>query len=128
MTPLCVFLASSLNVELVYVILSGICEFAFVFSAKAKFGDVKIDADRVIKHSEAETQLLMNELRMENVKDWSDTRMTEFIEKNYNFRKSSAKLIESNFSRNNSSKRNSSRPNTADFSMRSSRPDNTFDS
>ena len=80
--PLYVFLASSLNVELVYIILTGICDFTSVFSQNTSFVTAQINENTSIVTTPEYTALHIREIRMANRKDWSDRRIDEFLEKN----------------------------------------------
>lgn len=79
LTPMYLFLASSLNVELVYSILKGITQFGYITLAnpeqsKGKLAKMRIETGR------DSTSLTLFEIKIKNTKDWSSASYQQFMQ------------------------------------------------
>ena len=76
MTPLYLFLASTLNVELVYIILTGITKFAKL--KKDHEGSTFIDEDYFrIEENDKGSTLILDQIEIENADRWTVTNKVE---------------------------------------------------
>jgi hypothetical protein len=80
--PLALFLASSLNVELVYIILKGITQFGYVTSSDA--GHCEITDKRISKMSlenvAGNCTLTLNEIKLKDYKKWQPENECDLID------------------------------------------------
>ena len=84
--PIMLFLASSLNVELVYIILTGLTQFAKMNSNNINvtdFDDLQNESKVEIEERESGTSILLRTIEIENVDKWSSQmRIDDYIEDN----------------------------------------------
>ena len=82
MAPLMMFLASSFNIELVYVILKGITQFSYLTCGDSKNSFMKKKADKLDLRTEANGSktLIMNEIKIKNIDKWSDVKARDVKE------------------------------------------------
>ena len=84
--PMMLFLASSLNVELVYIILTGLTQFAKMNSNNINvtdFDDLQNESKVEIEERESGTSILLRTIEIENVDKWSSQmRIDDYIEDN----------------------------------------------
>jgi len=75
MAPLFLFLASSFNVELVYIILKGITQFSYVIC-----GTEKVKGMQLVKRCDNLT-LMLNKIKIKNFSLWSEMKTDDQMEK-----------------------------------------------
>ena len=84
--PIMLFLASSLNVELVYIILTGLTQFAKMNSNNINvtdFSDLQNESKVEIEERESGISILLRTIEIENVDKWSSQmRIDDYIEDN----------------------------------------------
>jgi hypothetical protein len=82
MAPLFMFLASSFNVELVYIILKGITQFSYLTCLQQ---DAGLSSDKRSKLSltedkdRDEARITLSKIKIKNVDSWSSQRHQDFI-------------------------------------------------
>jgi Phosphatidylinositol-4-phosphate 5-Kinase len=76
MAPLMMFLASSFNIELVYVILKGITQFSYLTCNDGKNDFMRKKADKLNLRTETDGSktLTMNEIKIKDIDKWSDVK------------------------------------------------------
>ena len=76
MAPLMMFLASSFNVELVYVILKGITQFSYLTcdDGQDDFIRGKVGKLNVKTQSNGSRTLTLNEIKIKNIDKWSTSK------------------------------------------------------
>ncbi len=86
MAPLMMFLASSFNIELVYVILKGITQFSYLTCDNGKDDYIKEKAGKLSLVSEANGSktLTLSEIKIKNFDRWSSVK-TKDVEENDTF-------------------------------------------
>lgn len=94
--PLMFFLASSLNVELVYLILTGLTSFSKLHESPfgGSFVDQSFQGPQVeLTEDSGDSKIIIREVIIENLADWSSASVTEdYIENNRINQKSSKNL------------------------------------
>ena len=73
MAPLMMFLASSFNIELVYVILKGITQFSYITCDGATDASLREKRDKLnlISSPDGSQTLTLNEIKIKNLDKWS---------------------------------------------------------
>ena len=82
LTPLLYFLASSFNVELVYIILKCITQFAYVVCDNG-FDEVakrKKDKLRLVFEADGSATLTLSKVKVKNYSDWSRSKHADFVQ------------------------------------------------
>ena len=83
MAPLYLFLASSLNVELVYIILTGISKFSHLKS-DGRMTSIDISQGAELVETETDSTLVFNSIDVGNAGQWSSsTLMDDLIENSF---------------------------------------------
>ena len=74
MAPLMMFLASSFNIELVYVILKGITQFSYLTCDNGKDDYIREKADKLnlVTAKDGSKTLTLNEVKIKNLDRWSN--------------------------------------------------------
>jgi hypothetical protein len=74
MAPLMMFLASSFNIELVYVILKGITQFSYLTCDNGKDDHIREKADKLnlVTAKDGSKTLTLNEVKIKNLDKWSN--------------------------------------------------------
>ena len=75
MAPLFFFLASSFNVELVYIILKGITQFSYISKGKILKQNKNID----LKIEKDDVTITLNKIKIKNLELWSNLKTDEQI-------------------------------------------------
>ena len=78
LSPLYLFLASSLNVELVYSILKGITQFSYITLANPEVAKPKL-AKMQIQKTQDDTQLTLFEIKVKNTSNWGAASYQQFM-------------------------------------------------
>ena len=75
MAPLFFFLASSFNVELVYIILKGITQFSYLtcHDGKDELSKKKMQKLNLVNELDGSKTLTMNQVKIKDFNSWSDT-------------------------------------------------------
>ena len=83
MAPLMMFLASSFNIELVYVILKGITQFSYYTCDNGKDDYIREKADKLnlvtAKDGSSKT-LTLSEVKIKDLDKWSSVQSKDVIE------------------------------------------------
>jgi hypothetical protein len=82
MAPLMMFLASSFNIELVYVILKGITQFSYLTCDNGKDDFIRKKADKLdIKiEGNGSITLTMKEIKIKDFDKWSDVKPKDVVD------------------------------------------------
>ena len=78
LSPLYLFLASSLNFELVYSILKGITQFSYITLADPELAKPKL-AKMQIEKTQDDTQLTLFEIKVKNTRHWGAASYQQFM-------------------------------------------------
>jgi len=86
MAPLMMFLASSFNIELVYVILKGITQFSYLTCDNGKDDYMREKADKLnlVSESNGSKTLTLSEIKIKNFDKWSGVKSKD-VEENDDF-------------------------------------------
>ena len=82
MAPLMLFLASSFNIELVYVILKGITQFSYLTCSdgKSDFMNKKTNKLIIKTENDGSKTLTMREIKIKDLDKWSDVKAKDVKE------------------------------------------------
>lgn len=83
MAPLMLFLASSFNIELVYVILKGITQFSYLTCGDNKNEFMRKKAGKLNlkpKSSDGSQTLIINEIKIKDIDKWSKVQVSDVKE------------------------------------------------
>jgi hypothetical protein len=86
MAPLMMFLASSFNIELVYVILKGITQFSYLTCDNGKDDYMREKADKLnlVSEPNGSKTLTLSEIKIKNLDRWSSVNSKD-VEENDEF-------------------------------------------
>lgn len=83
LAPTYMFLASSLNVELVYSILKGMTQFCYLtLEENATVSQAKLKNNQVERLADG-TKLTFFKIKIKNSKNWGETSYQEFLQDNW---------------------------------------------
>lgn len=82
MAPLMMFLASSFNIELVYVILKGITQFSYFTCDNGKDEYVREKADKLVlaTSKDGSKTLTLHEVKIKDLDKWSNVKFKDVKE------------------------------------------------
>lgn len=79
LAPTFLFLASSLNVELVYSILKGVTQFCYItLDGDATVAKAKLKNNQIERTPEG-TRLTFNKIKIKNSKNWGESSYQDFL-------------------------------------------------
>jgi hypothetical protein len=78
--PVFLFLASSLNVELVYSILKGVTQFGYLTLADQTREDVKQKLSKMqVRRTEDTLQITLTKIKIANTKNWKESKQSDIL-------------------------------------------------
>ena len=80
--PLFAFLTSSLNVELVYIILKGITQFSYINKGPDFMSEKKSKNITLVNSAAEDATIILKKIKIKNVDQWSRTASTTRTESN----------------------------------------------
>ena len=80
--PLFAFLTSSLNVELVYIILKGITQFSYINKGPDFMSEKKSKNITLVDPAAEDATIILKKIKIKNVDQWSRTASTTRTESN----------------------------------------------
>ena len=89
MTPLMMFLASSFNIELVYVILKGITQFSYLNCGDDGNDYLRRKANKLNLRNESDGKsktLILTEIKIKDLDKWSGVKAKDVKETDYSVR------------------------------------------
>ena len=84
MAPLFYFLASSLNVELVYIILKSLTQFVAIDPNTREFTSTKVQKVKIIDNGTSDDVTLeLSKIKIKNYSDWAPSSGTDLFQNQY---------------------------------------------
>jgi hypothetical protein len=83
MAPMFLFLASSFNVELVYVILKGITQFSYLIQSKTQRNSVRAEGKKSgmeLVYEDGNVTVVLNQIKIKDFDKWSRMKTDEEVQ------------------------------------------------